>query len=111
MTHDEVISTGGDMTPLSEVAADVAQALKTKGHWSHEAHPRFLMEDGSNLNSPYWRCRCEDWLIEHGWRFVHQDHHLQYPTDPSLAVTCPWPETPARLVSAVYRKMQEGKQS
>ena len=107
------------MTPLSEVAADVAMALKLKGHWSHEEHPRFLMEDGSNITDPYWRCRCEDFLLENGWSFRADATYLRlgrheaaedvHDIFTKVFVDCPWPEAAARLVSAVWRKHQEGK--
>jgi len=125
------------MTPLSEVAQDVAQALglelfdyikfgKTMSPPVEVIHNKTfyripddqlspeLSIDGSNLTDPYWRCRCEDWLDERGWHFSNRTLVTAWHKDDKgkryhVEAYCPWPEAPARLVSAVWRRMQEEK--
>lgn len=104
---------------LSLIAADVAQALELifpgTGQWWTDKEID-LYFDGSNLTDPYWRCRCEDWLLERGWSFsAHQTpmHPMHVAVNMrgdmrQLLVECPWPEAPARLVSAVWQKMKDG---
>ena len=107
------------MTPLSEVAADVAQALGLEIlgstlRWITPYDPLKpdegvrLYFDGSNITEDYWRCRCEDWLIDQGWVFTaaKEPFAVAFDEEP-IVIACPWPEAPARLVSAAYRKMQE----
>ena len=75
------------MIPLSEVAADVVQALQL------DMEPSCF-----SIIDPYWRCRCEDWLLANG-------HDFQAKACME-ALRCPWSEAPARLVSAVWRKSE-----
>lgn len=119
-------------TPLNEVAKDVAEALglgepvpvmldhvlKLGDGWVKDNN--FLNPSGRQLTDPYWRCACEDWLLAHGWDFdayASSDHkHMawhgrerdsDFEPPPILSVGCPWPEAPARLVSAVWRKQRD----
>ena len=113
------------MTDLSEVAADVAQALGLKQAsiaqepvWEEvnikdSDEYNCLLWDGSNLASePYWRCRCEDWLRKEGWGFnfgAVKHYSLRFDGDDLVDIDCPWPEAPARLMSAVWRKMKNAE--
>ena len=111
------------MLPLSEVARDVAEALGLKesrhprdpGYTSrcYQNDMRILWGDGSNLTDPYWFKACCEWLLTHGWDFAcKNDGHECWKFDDSprgvsqVDLNCPWPEAPARLVSAVWRRMQ-----
>ena len=110
------------MTPLSEVAADVAAALglvicgdgtyhnvvneSPTGHII--AGPHRLNMDGSNLTDPYWRCACEDWLNDKGYVVELGQSYAEAEEFDGLTVVqikTPLAEAPARLVSAVWRKM------
>jgi hypothetical protein len=69
------------MSELEKIAASVAKALglveSVSGDcWAALSYPdpddkswlylEHLMKDGSNIYSPYWQCRCRDWLLESG---------------------------------------------
>jgi len=116
------------MTPLSEVAADVAQALGLEpdrdqaeeagmivGWWTEGRLPwdndTYLSISGLELTFPNWRCRCEDWLLQNNWvvtlAYNSFATHREY--ESVVVASCPWPEAPARLVSAVWRRQQEKK--
>ena len=111
---------------LAEVAADVAKALgydipvynyaRAVIGWSAERRygiPASIYADGSNLTDPYWRCACEDWLHAQGWYFAkyrdwaecYLGAHESYRENNRVPDGTPWPEAPARLVSAVWRRM------
>lgn len=104
---------------LAEVAADVAAALGLKrakdvaGEWFCTDLDGYhaLFRDGSNLTDPYWRCACEDWLLAQGWKFDLVSNRLTFAItfdgEDMVEARGPWPEAPARLVSAVWRRMQE----
>jgi hypothetical protein len=101
------------MTPFSEVAADVLQALTIKMVKTEDT-PGWvsLWPDGLNLIDSHWRCRCEDWLLEHNWRlcaFPAGEHFCEEGSEEgyTIEIDCPWPEFPARAVSAVWRRMKE----
>ena len=119
------------MNDLPSIAADVAAALglcEHEGRWweasemiedCEHCHYRTevwyghgLEKDGSNLTDPYWRCRLEDWLIAQRYSFAQHSfptgiHDVWQPFEGIDGhAECPWPEAPARLVSAVWRKMK-----
>ena len=106
------------MTSLTEVAADVAAALGLERHVDNEGliywvdDMAVLEADNGEygLTDPYWRCRCEDWLHERGSIvFGREDIRgaALKTVQGWIEVSSPWPEAPARLVSAVWRRMKE----
>ena len=105
---------------LSLIAADVAQALRmhpyhlAPGWYSAGINAPMLKEDGSNLTDPYWRCLFQDWLLQHGWSFQADYEQIDHEAwlcvaDVYVHAAGQWAEAPARLVSAVWRKMKEQK--
>jgi len=112
---------GAEHDLTAAVAADVAQALELtprgKVYWEDEV--ALLDHDGKKLTDDHWRCCCEDFLLENGWSFRADATYLRlgrheaaedvHDIFTKVFVDCPWPEAPARLVSAVWRKQQEGK--
>ena len=109
------------MTSLTEVAADVAAALGLRKHIGsdgivyYEDDHAVLETDGGEfgISDPCWRCRCEDWLIAQRYSFAQHSfptgiHDVWQPFEGiDEHAECPWPEAPARLVSAVWRRMKE----
>lgn len=101
------------METLSEVAADVAAALGLHMYqlapdwYSGGVDMPMLKLDGSNLIDPYWRCACEDWLDCNGYVFTSDG--CIYKNQALIIDQQYWPlaEAPARLVSAVWRRMKE----
>lgn len=108
---------------LAEVAKSVAQALGLHevnsppeiGWYDVPSGPgEYLCGDGYNLFSPYWRCRCLDWLLENGWvtfgcgvgtcvRFqtsIFRRHSDEF----EIALQCPAAEFPARAIHAIQSK-------
>ena len=107
---------------LSVIAADVAQALGLKkqdyalAEWSCTDNTGYhaLHRHGSNLTDPYWRCLFQDWLLQHGWSFQADYEQIDHEAwlcvaDVYVHAAGQWAEAPARLVSAVWRKMKEQK--
>jgi hypothetical protein len=105
------------VTPLSEVAADVAQAFSLTAIYGPTGmQVGWGAPDGDGMHltpdmlmRPEWRCRCEDWLHEHGYRFesgrnsIHKAYGMSLAGELFTEVNCPWPEAPGRLVSSVWR--------
>ena len=102
----------------------MAKALRLKGlealvgEWSRTDSSGFhaLTKDGSNLTDPYWRCACEDWLVSGpaqcnlsiSEEWVEATAYYDCKRDAQIfTVECKTAEAPARLVSAVWRRMSE----
>jgi len=108
------------MTPLSEVAADVAQVFGLTavygptgvqvGWGAPDGDGMYLTPD--MLTRSEWRCRCQDWLHDHGWWTYLDTHDRDHQAGAAgcalVRVACAVPEAPARLVSAVWQQ-REGK--
>lgn len=106
---------------LAEVASDVAQALGLKkspaGEWYYSGRAGdecWLVTNGSNLTDPYWFWRCCEWLSQNCWdiQLGSDGFHEAWNDKESVAMNGPIPmyllsEAPARLVSAVFRRMQK----
>ena len=103
------------MTPNAEIAAGVAKALGCldvqADNWTlpiSGAPNGSLRKDGSNLFDPYWRARCEDWLLEHGWkvRLNPTKFHdiIELATGEARGIDCPASEFCAR---AIHELMKE----
>lgn len=104
---------------LLSIAADVAAALGLINdppgmNWQDgykDWQTRQLIQSrGNDLSNDYWRCRCEDWLYDHKFMRVSPaffpDRHVAKTEHWQVDVTCSLAEAPARLVSAVWRKMK-----
>lgn len=121
----ESASEGGEvMTPLPEIAVDVAQALalETYGEaatawwpqhawWPQQPAPQvYLSKDGSNLADPYWFKRCCEWMNTR--KFVvtlGAETHMcdDYMKNRSVWAYCPLALAPAALVSAVLQQEKQ----
>lgn len=104
------------MTPLPEVAADVAKALKltdeSDAAWWSGAD--YLEKDGSNIGAAPWFRACCEWLHSQRGRTLCFSWILTSDGKPFqkadyegfgvyVTVECSIFEAPARLVSAVWR--------
>ena len=105
---------------LAEVVADVAAALGLESYPAGLAKKDgdffiWLNEDGSNLTAAHWIWECLKWLVDQGLVVCLEPRegraHLAYRPmiGGSFEVACPLAEAPARLVSAVWRRMQQAK--
>ena len=104
----------------SEVARLVAEALgvaEDQGNaWYETSKPGLLYKDGFNIGSNYWRCRCEEWLLERGLTLrlsptgeqsCYEDFGFWLEI---LGIHSPLAEAPARLVAEVWCRQQQQHQ-
>jgi hypothetical protein len=100
---------------LEQIAASVAKALglgepNPAMGWQ-DSDRRWLTQDGSNVFEPYWRCRCLDWLLEHGYLVSFSPipaAHVAYKDGTGdFRWYGPASEFPARAINALMEKTRD----